>query len=229
MFFKSTYFQTSTHTTRTHAQTELYIRAMGLKKSLLRREGYCFTDNCTLKNNLWIMFILVYIFCGVPSQCFPTQTATVQYKWTRNHFAYIYICCGTGRGSGGWRRKEKSYMLETLPLFFTTYDIYHLFILWCFLLFNSVCIPWCTLSLPALFGEDGESSMGGFGGSTVILNICLTCRSDAEVRLVNMEQDLSNIPFNMCTCCKLWAYGTCLDFCYLLNKVEFFTFLLICD
>ena len=101
------------------------------------------------------------------------------------------------------KEKRKKLHVRNSSPFFTTYDIYHLFILWCFLLFNSVCIPWCTLSLPALFGEDGESCMGGFGGSTVILNICLTCRSDAEVRLVNMEQDLSNIPFNMCTCCKL--------------------------
>ena len=76
-------------------------------------------------------------------------------------------------------------------------------------------------ALRRYLGEDVECSMGGFGGSTVILNICLICRSDAEVSLVNMEQDLSNVPFNMCACCKLWAYGIYLDFCYLLNKVNF--------
>ena len=167
------------------------------------------------------MFIIgVYILWCTQPKCFQTQTATVQYKGTRSHFAYIYICCGTGRGSGGWSRKEKSYVRNSSP-FLLPYDIYHLWlcILWCFLLFNGVCIPWCTLSPAALFGEDVECSMGGFGGRTVILNICLICKSDAEVRLVNMEQDLSNIPFNMCACSKLWAYGTYLDFCYLLNKV----------
>ena len=94
--------------------------------------------------------------------------------------------------------ERKKVTLETLPLFYCPM----IFIIFDFDM-NGVCIPWCSLSPAALFGEDVECSMGGFGGRTVILNICLICKSDAEVRLVNIEQDLSNIPFNMCACSKL--------------------------